>query len=893
MDIESRFEFLDKVGTGSFATVYRARDLELEREVAIKQIHQQYLDDPQQLQRYWQEAQLLASLHHPNIVTIFDIDRERGWLILELMQANLAERMAGRPMDLRALRSALAHCLRALKYLHARGIVHGDVKPTNLMLDARRRVKIGDFGLARRVSDEEGSLLKGTTKYMAPEVVSDEFGEVGPSSDLYSLGFCAYELMCGSNFESLFPGLSAFGRNQQVAWMMWHAAADRRLPEIHRVLEGVPDDLARVIEKLCEKDQSRRYQAADDALAELNISLKPARETEPLGDSVDQEPENERSPEERKRLLLAGGALAVSLILSVALLLMPSGGNSEPNQRSDATIGYVREVRPEENMIVLVDRSGRAAKQAVGERPRIYLSRTREPLLLEELQPGDRLRIEPEQDDSGQTYYSVEAARPVTSQGQLKSVDHRRSRVVVTLEEGEYRGDLPLRVPDRTSILLNGEPAELRDLRAGDRVEVGHLHEIGGRTGRLAVRLEARRPVESAGFLDAVDTDDRRVTIRFGTEEDAPVRQWPVADDCLIREQGAAEDRNTMTLGELQMGDRVRFVRDTTIQKLVVTRSKQQASGILEELHPGAGRVVVSTPDGRRMTFGVRPPDAGTPTDITLSLEPARLTDLRRYDEVDVTYRASGNGTPTAATIDARRAAKYDRRAVIVAVESFDDPRLPSVRSAVRDAQVLQKTFLRRYAVPEERLLMLLDATRSEIEAQMDDLFAGARRQTQIVVYVATHGYRGKDGRIYLAGRDFDSGAIAETGLPLDWLARRLEECPSEDKLLLLDCSHIAGGGSPAPQPATSKMLRTLKTPLRSTAAIASCAEDQHGLYWPEKHQGLFGHFVARGFGGQADRDRDLHVTPQELFDYLKRQMPDVTIRGRSQRPVFFGVKNP
>lgn len=125
MDVEARYELLEKVGAGSFATVYRARDLELGREVAIKQIHAQFLEEPQQLDRYWAEAQLLASLQHPNIVTMFDIVRERGWLIMELMQGNLRDRLAGRQMDLRSLRSTVAHSLRALKYLHSRGVIHG------------------------------------------------------------------------------------------------------------------------------------------------------------------------------------------------------------------------------------------------------------------------------------------------------------------------------------------------------------------------------------------------------------------------------------------------------------------------------------------------------------------------------------------------------------------------------------------------------------------------------------------------------------------------------------------------------------------------------------------------------------------------------------------------
>ncbi|NLF09485.1 MAG: serine/threonine protein kinase, partial [Pirellulaceae bacterium] len=262
MDGAARYEIIDTIAQGDFAAVYRARDRELGREVAIKQIHQQFLADGRQLARYWQEAQLLASLQHPNILTIYDIVRSKGWLILELMQGSLQPAAQSEGIDLDYLRGVLSDSLRALDFLHANGIVHGDIKPSNMLLDSQGRVKLGDFGLARRASNEEGSLLKGTTKYMAPELVSDRFGEAGPASDLYSLGFTAYELMCGNKFDTLFPGLSSFGRDRQIAWMMWHAAADRNLPPIGRVLEGVPPDLTRVIEHLIVKDQSKRCRSA-------------------------------------------------------------------------------------------------------------------------------------------------------------------------------------------------------------------------------------------------------------------------------------------------------------------------------------------------------------------------------------------------------------------------------------------------------------------------------------------------------------------------------------------------------------------------------------------------------------------------------------------------------
>ena len=108
-----RYEILDTIASGEFATVYRARDRELGREVAVKQIHPQYLADPRQLARYWQEAQLLASLQHPNILTIYDVVRPRGWLILELMRGSLKQAAEGDPMDLDLLRVVLANCLTA------------------------------------------------------------------------------------------------------------------------------------------------------------------------------------------------------------------------------------------------------------------------------------------------------------------------------------------------------------------------------------------------------------------------------------------------------------------------------------------------------------------------------------------------------------------------------------------------------------------------------------------------------------------------------------------------------------------------------------------------------------------------------------------------------------
>ena len=168
MSTAPRYEIVDTIAAGDFATVYRGRDRELGRDVAVKAIHPHFLSNPRQLERYWREAQLLASLQHPHILTIYDIVRGRGWLILELMRGSLQESARTGPLDLDFLRVALTGCLHALDFLHTKGIVHGDIKPSNMLLDAQRRVKLGDFGLARRVTNESGSLLKGPPSTWPP-----------------------------------------------------------------------------------------------------------------------------------------------------------------------------------------------------------------------------------------------------------------------------------------------------------------------------------------------------------------------------------------------------------------------------------------------------------------------------------------------------------------------------------------------------------------------------------------------------------------------------------------------------------------------------------------------------------------------------------------------------
>src|SRR5579863_4017928 len=646
MESHPRYQLLDKVASGSFATVYRGRDLELGREVAIKQIHEQFLTDPAQLDRYWAEAQLLASFQHPNIVTIYDIVRDRGWLIMELMQGDLSKIAGRKQMPLESLKTTLAHCLRALKFLHAHGIVHGDVKPSNMMIDRRKRVKLGDFGLARRVSNEEGSLIKGTTKYMAPEVVSDEFGEVGPASDLYSLGFAAFELMCGENFNELFPGLNAFGRDKQVAWMMWHAAPDRRLPEISRVLADVPEDLAKTIQKLIAKPQSQRYKSADEALSDLSIDIKLVKTGE--HEAVHLGQTGAWSNPSRRRRLMVIGAFALSVMASLALLI--PGGPPAPvsPQPSSARTGIIREVRTDKNEIVVEDEQGVPEEISVGKKPRIRQKDQDKYVLLEELAPNDRVEIEIKESEKGRTV-SINVRRPRENSGKIKEVDPQGSKLTITMNDPQPQ-NVPMYVPDGAKLLLNGQKAKLEDLLPDDRVEVLHLLDTHGRAPRDIIKLEALRTLALTGFVKEVKRQDDEVWLyvdHLGT-----VTPLPFGDNCrvTINHQSEEEGRKYAPL-DLKKGDRVQVSYDTHVLSVDAARRESFTGATLRKIDQSSREILVQPDNADALTLAI-----GEKCEIMRDDKKADFTDLREGDVLDITFVPQADAPGVAHTIDARAA---------------------------------------------------------------------------------------------------------------------------------------------------------------------------------------------------------------------------------------------
>ena len=259
------YEILRELSRSDSAVVYEAYDRSLRRYVAIKQLNEQLRADPRQSELFWHEARFLASLVHENVCRVYSVDEQQAWIVMEMMNGSLDQRLAEGPLPSDLVRSILRQALQGLKYLHEQGKLHGEIKPSKLLLDdgciklsASAGFSIG--GEFRRPS--------GTQKYVAPELLRPEvFGDVGPGVDLYCLGLTALELLMGDNFSTAFKGVQDV--SDDLAWMRWHCSPSETLPELEQLIPKLPQDLAKTLSRMLAKPVSARYDSAEAALKDL------------------------------------------------------------------------------------------------------------------------------------------------------------------------------------------------------------------------------------------------------------------------------------------------------------------------------------------------------------------------------------------------------------------------------------------------------------------------------------------------------------------------------------------------------------------------------------------------------------------------------------------------
>ncbi|MEO0480898.1 MAG: FHA domain-containing serine/threonine-protein kinase [Planctomycetota bacterium] len=259
------FEIKGMLGKGGMGLVYRARQVSLDREVALKVLADKHTKDPEFVTRFQAEAKHAARLHHPNVVQVFDVDHDGDtyFYSMELMHAGSVEgrlKKAGR-LTLEDALSITLDAARGLAFAKETGLVHRDIKPDNLMVDRHGNVKLADLGLARAEDEEEGKVV-GTPHFMPPEQIQRK--PLDHRSDLYALGCTLFRMLTG---RTPFQGANV------KAILRGHLRETP--PRADEVQDDVPSDVADIIERMLEKDPTDRYQSAHELIEDIEALQSP------------------------------------------------------------------------------------------------------------------------------------------------------------------------------------------------------------------------------------------------------------------------------------------------------------------------------------------------------------------------------------------------------------------------------------------------------------------------------------------------------------------------------------------------------------------------------------------------------------------------------------------
>ncbi len=276
------YRIINQIGRGGMANVYKAYQPSMDRYVAIKVLPSQLAESQEFVQRFHQEARIIANLEHPHILPVFDYGESEGvaYFVMRYLDAGtLRDRMeAGRPLPMNEIDRIFTQLADALSYAHGRGIVHRDLKPANALIDSQGNLFLTDFGIAKILESASPRLtqtdaIMGTPAYISPEQAQSR--PVDQRSDIYSLGIILYEMVTGR---------VPFVADTPLAVLFKHVTDPLPLPSA--VKSDIPESIEQVILKALAKDPQDRFATASDFVAAWKHALEQAEAPRPAPETI-------------------------------------------------------------------------------------------------------------------------------------------------------------------------------------------------------------------------------------------------------------------------------------------------------------------------------------------------------------------------------------------------------------------------------------------------------------------------------------------------------------------------------------------------------------------------------------------------------------------------------
>ncbi len=328
--LDRKYRILELIGSGGMANVYKAVNMSNRRTVAVKMLKDEYKDDAEFLRRFSREANAILTLSHENIVRAYGTGTHNGmpYLVMEYVEGHTLKDLITKngALPFRTAIGITCQILDALSAAHAHGIIHRDVKPQNVIVTDKGRVKLADFGIARESKAStvtfSGQKMLGSVHYISPEQAKGTLAT--EQSDLYSVGVCLYEMLTGT---------VPFDADAAVSVALMHLQ-DKPVPPIE-IEPSIPKSLNDVVLKALEKDSAARYQTARAMRSDLVRSL-----SDPNGNFVN-EPEEKKQKNTRRPsvyILIAMCIFAPIILIGIFVLIYATSCRAELPETKDEEI---------------------------------------------------------------------------------------------------------------------------------------------------------------------------------------------------------------------------------------------------------------------------------------------------------------------------------------------------------------------------------------------------------------------------------------------------------------------------------------------------------------------------------------------------------------------------